>query len=81
MEWTRTWGVNSRTSTLEIRYLGRLTTGVGRPGIVPSSRGGIMIDAVSSLAAQNILAAPSGPLTLTDLSVVTHQFSVSLPLR
>lgn len=81
MEWTRTWGVNVRTSTLEIRYLGRMTTGVGRPGIAPSNRGGIMIDAASPAAAQNILAAPSGPLTLTDLSVVTHQFSVSLPLR
>src|SRR6185503_14000468 len=81
MEWTRTWGVNFRTSTLEIRYLGRLTTGVGRPGIAPSNTGRFVLDVASPAAASNILAAPSGPLTLTDLSVVTHQFSVSLPLR
>ena len=81
MEWTRTWGVNFRSSTLEIRYLGRLTTGVGRPGIAPSNQGRFVLELAAPSTASNILAAPSGPLTLTDLSVVTHQFSVSLPIR
>jgi hypothetical protein len=32
-------------------------------------------------AGGGIIAAPSGPLTLTEVRVVTHQFSISLPLR
>jgi hypothetical protein len=28
-----------------------------------------------------IIVAPSGPLTLDEVSVVTHQISVALPLR
>lgn len=80
MEWTKTWGLNLRTSTLELRYLGRLTTGVGRPGIAANRERGLVL-AAAAPAASNIIAAPSGPLTLTDIRVLTHQISVSLPLR
>jgi hypothetical protein len=31
--------------------------------------------------ASNILVAPSGPLTLSEVRVITHQISLSLPIR
>ena len=79
-EWTRTWGLGLHFSDLEIRYAGRKSTGTGRPGIPSSS--GVVFDAPVALSSgSNILAAPSGPLTLTPVGVTTHQISVSLPIR
>ena len=67
-EWTRTWGLGLHFSDLEIRYAGRRATGTGRPGILPS--GGVVFDApVAVSAGSNILAAPTGPLTLTGVAV------------
>jgi hypothetical protein len=79
-EWTKTWGVSFRPAHVEIRYLGRITTGVGRPGIVADPPTGVF-DVRAAASSFNIVAAPSGPLTLTDIKVLTHQLSVSLPLR
>jgi hypothetical protein len=62
---------------LELRYAGRSVTGTGRPGVVPDGRVFLAADAIGP----NILAAPNGPLSLTNVSVMTHQFSVSLPIR
>ena len=79
-EWTRTWGLGLHFSDLEIRYAGRKSTGTGRPGIPSNS--GVVFDAPVALSSgSNILAAPSGPLTLTPVGVTTHQISVSLPIR
>jgi hypothetical protein len=80
-EWTRTWGMSLQLSDLELRYVGLHTTGTGRPGIVPENGRGFAVDAVALSGGRNILSAPSGPLTLTGVSVTTHQFSVSMPLR
>jgi hypothetical protein len=79
VEWTPTWGLRFRFPELEIRYSGRYTTGVGRPGV---SNGGIPI-AVDALTAagSSIIAAPSGPLTLQNVHVITHQISFSVPMR
>jgi hypothetical protein len=76
-EWTRTWGLSLHFTDLELRYAGRSVTGTGRPGIAPN--GGVFFAA--DAAGPNILAAPNGPLSLTNVSVMTHQFSVSLPIR
>jgi len=59
--------------------MGRKTTGTGRPGII--NNGGAI--ALASVADQgrNFLAAPSGPTTLTNVVVTTHQISVSVPIR
>jgi len=78
VEWTRTWGLSFRFSDLEMRYAGRSVTGTGRPGI--TQNGGVFFAAGDALTS-NFLAAPSGPLTLTDVRVTTHQFSISVPLR
>jgi hypothetical protein len=78
IEWTPTWGVGLKFAELEVRYTGRFTTGVGRPG-VQQSFPPPTADAVSR--AGGILAAPSGPLTLQDVHVVRHQISFSVPMR
>jgi len=78
LEWTPTWGLSLRFPEFEIRYRGRVTHGAGRPGglsfAVPWSRD-------VALAGNSILAAPTGPLNLTDVNTATHQISLSVPLR
>lgn len=78
VEWSPTWGLSVRFSELELRYRGRVTNGTGRPGVLPDIQRG-NLDVAS--AGGDVLIAPSGPLTLTDVRVITHQFSISLPLR
>jgi hypothetical protein len=78
LEWTPTWGASIRIGSGSLRYVGRVTHGTGRPGV---SNGQVSVPlATTDLAGSNILAAPSGPLTLTPVSVTTHQFSLSVPL-
>jgi hypothetical protein len=77
LEWLRTWGLGFRFSGVDLRYTGRLTSGTGRPGILRTSNA---VPASSVLAASNVIAAPNGPLTLTDVRVLTHQLSISVPL-
>jgi hypothetical protein len=76
-EWTRTWGLSLHFSDLELRYSGRSVTGTGRPGVTQQG----LVFATADAAGPNILAAPNGPLSLTNVAVMTHQFSVSLPIR
>ena len=76
-EWTPTWGLSYRQTRFELRYQGRVTKGAGRPGTQIVPIGFVALDAAGS----TILAAPNGPLFMTDVSTVTHQISISLPLR
>jgi len=80
VEWMPTWGVGFRFPEVEIRYQGRAMNGTGRPGVVSQS-GGDLLAAAAPDAARNILVAPNGPLTLGEVSVVTHQISLSIPIR
>jgi hypothetical protein len=80
MEWTPTWGVSVALPGLSLRYVGRLTTGTGRPGVAsgwPPIAGGVAVP----LAGGDYVAAPSGPLTLQDATVITNQVSVVLPIK
>jgi hypothetical protein len=79
MEWTPSWGARVRLSDIELRYLGRVTTGTGRPGV--AWLGGVAERAMDAGLANDIVVAPSGPLTLQDTEVWTHQISISLPIR
>lgn len=81
VEWTPTWGLNLRFPELEIRYMGRYAGGVGRPGV--DVGGWAVPDALSAGGGRGggIIAAPSGPLTLQDAHVITHQVSFTLPMR
>jgi hypothetical protein len=77
VEWSPTWGLSLRFSGLDLRYRGRVTHGTGRPGVA----GGPPVVARPDLLAGGIIVAPSGPLTLDEVAVVTHQVSIALPLR
>ncbi|MEQ9398039.1 MAG: hypothetical protein RJQ04_02615 [Longimicrobiales bacterium] len=76
MEWSPTVGAAYRFDDVELRYAGRVTTGTGQPGVA------LEPGAVARLeAAADFILAPSGPLTLQDARVVTHQISVRIPIR
>ena len=77
MEWTPSWGLNVGLSDLELRYVGRATTGTGRPGVAWSPVQAAVLDA----ARNDFLLAPEGPLTLQDAWVITNQLSISIPVR
>ena len=76
MEWSPAWGASVRFSDVELRYNGRLTTGSGRPGVAWTPFRTEQLALMS-----DFIIAPSGPLTLQDAHILTHQLSVSLPIR
>ncbi|HEX4684818.1 MAG TPA: hypothetical protein VH277_19020 [Gemmatimonadaceae bacterium] len=78
-EWTKAWGVSFHVQNIELRYTGRTVTGTGRPGVVQP--GVVFAAAAVDDGGRDILAAPNGSLSLTGVSVTTHQFSVAIPLR
>ncbi len=80
MEWTPSWGLSFTFSDLELRYIGRATTGTGRPGIA-GGFGVFAEDRVTLASGGNILLAPEAALTLQDATVVTHRIGIVLPLR
>ncbi len=79
VEWVPSWGLRVSLADLELRYVGRVTTGTGRPGV--AWNGAVAERAMDFGAANDILLAPEGPLTLQDVTVLTHQVSVSIPIR
>jgi hypothetical protein len=77
-EWTISWGIMKTFQTFQIRYMGKMLIGTGRPGV--TNRGGIKsLD--YTMADSNILLAPSGDLTLDKLFVFTHQLTIAVPFR
>jgi hypothetical protein len=77
MEWTPTWGARVTFADLELRYVGRATSGNGFPSI--NFFGGGRDIALAQSA--DLVLAPDGPLTLREATVVTHQIAISLPFR
>lgn len=78
-EWTPTWGMAFKFPDIEFRYRGGVTNGAGRPGI--SSFVGCLACRFEAPAGGGVVVAPSGPVALTDVQVVSHQVSISVPLR
>ena len=79
VEWAPTWGAGMRIAGVDVRYLGRVVHGTGRPGIDT----GPVVNPVADAAlagGPSILATPTGPLTLMPVSITTHQLSISVPL-
>ena len=74
MEWTPSWGLHFGLAEFDLRYRGRLITGTGRPGVARIGMAELAADA-------DFLPAPEGPLALRDAWVMTHQISVSMPIR
>lgn len=76
VEWTPTWGASLRFSTWEVRYRGSATHGTGRPG------GGFDdVFVAQPDSPTNTLVAPSGPISIGNVRVMTHQVSISFPFR
>ena len=77
LEWTPTWGLSVRFPELELRYRGSVTHGTDRL-VAPSNQ---FANPVLDQRPGGFFP-PMGPSpTLDGVHVVTHQFSVSLPLR
>lgn len=75
-EWMPTLGFRVEMPRLVVAYRGSVTNGTGRPSV---NAGGPRLDA--ALGQSSILVAPSGPITVVDAGVVSHQLLVSLPIR
>ena len=79
MEWTPSWGVRLQLKGVELRYMGRVTTGTGLPGV--AWNGAVATRAEAAGFANDIVVPPGGPLTLAEADVWTHQVSVAVPIR
>ena len=80
MEWTPSIGVRLKLPGIDVNWVTRVTTGTGRPGTRWSNAR--MDEASGSIPlASDFIVAPSGPLTLQDARVTTHQLSVVIPMR
>ena len=78
IEWTPTFGAALRLPGCELRYQGQITNGTGRPGVASRFLTG---DRAAPTVGGGIIAAPSGPLTLEEVTVVSHRISIAVPLR
>jgi len=76
VEWSPAWGVSLRFPEFELRYRGRVTNGNGRPDVFGSFGGPL-----TAVGPGNFLLAPGSTLNLTGVTTITHQISLSLPLR
>ena len=78
LEWTPTWGLSFRFPELELRYRGRVSHGTDR--LVASNPNGFIANPVVG-GGPGFFPPLGSAMTLDGVHVVTHQFSVSLPLR
>lgn len=77
VEWAPTWGLSFLHPAFGLRYSGRVTHGTGRPGFGP--RGGAnLVEAV--ITDEWWGWGPPQP-TFNPVRLISHQISVSLPLR
>lgn len=76
VEWSPAWGVSLRFPGLELRYRGRITNGTGRP-----TEFGFISGPLNASFPGNVLLAPDTSLNFAGVTTVTHQISLSLPLR
>lgn len=79
LEWTPSWSARLRLQGIDLQYMGRVTTGTGRPGVAWTQSAAAR--AFDAGLANDIVVPPGGPLTLQEATVWTHQFSVAVPIR
>jgi hypothetical protein len=79
MEWTPSWSLAARFPEFQLRYSGRVTTGTGRPWV--GGGGWLQAADAGSAFGSNFIVAPSGPLNLEEVRVLTHQITASVPIR
>ena len=76
-EWTPTWGLSLRHPDFDLCYRGSVSHGTDRLVVTPSN--GNVFDARPIIG--GFFFPSSIPPTLSGVHVMTHQFSISLPLR
>ncbi|MCH8069155.1 MAG: hypothetical protein IID16_07835 [Candidatus Marinimicrobia bacterium] len=81
LEWVPSWGITLKFPGFQLRYMGRTTTGTGRPGVEQQNWGWMIEDGWMVTTGADFIIAPSGPLTLEEARVTTHQITVSVPLN
>ncbi len=79
MEWTPSIGASLKLKGVELLWVSRTTTGTGRPG-TRWTDDRMMEAAGTDALSPDFILAPSGPLTLQDARVTTHQLSVVIPM-
>jgi hypothetical protein len=77
-EWTPTWGLSLRHPEFDLCYRGRVSHGTDRLVVTPSN--GIILADARPIGGF-FFPTPTLPPTPNGVHVVTHQFSISLPLR
>ncbi|MCY4398942.1 MAG: hypothetical protein OXE96_06275 [Gemmatimonadetes bacterium] len=77
MEWTPSLALTFGLTDIEIQYNTRRTVGTGRPW----TGGGFRSDLAATASEADFIAAPSGPLSLQDAAVATHQVWIRVPIR
>lgn len=79
IEWTPSWGYILKFPEFELRYLGRLMAGTGRPGQARAFlRGSQQGDL--AISPSDYLPTPTGDLVLQDTTVMTHQIALIIPI-
>ncbi len=78
IEWVPSWGITVKFPSFDLRYMGRSTAGTGRPGVEQQNWGWAVLFDQSYT---DFIIAPSGPLSLEEARVTTHQITVSVPLN
>ena len=79
IEWTPSWGGVLKFPEFELRYLGRLKVGTGRPAQERGFfRGGQQGDL--AISTTDYLPTPTGDLSIQDTSVTTHLIALVIPI-
>ena len=79
LEWTPTWGLSFRFPEFELRYRGRVSHGTDR--LVGAPNQNVFLANPVAVVAPGFFPPAGSFMTLDGVHVITHQFSVSLPLR
>ena len=84
VEYGPTWGLTLHFPEFDLRYQGRAMNGAGRPGVDSNSGRGVdllPLAGTPTVSGSDIVAAPTGPLTLSPVTTFAHQISLSLPIK
>lgn len=80
-EWTPTWGLGLTLPGIEVRYNGRVSNGTRRPVASQDFGGCCFAPQIPGIGFGGGFVPGGQTTTLADVHIVTHQISVSLPLR
>ncbi|MCW9707563.1 hypothetical protein [Fodinibius salsisoli] len=80
-EWNFSLSAGALFESVEITYTALITAGTGQPGTVSGSNVAEAGFSNMSAGAGDFIFAPDGDLALNNANVVTHQVSVTLPIR